>query len=58
MIKNHMGSARAQPTHVHRPDRRYPAAPGDAVWPVLQSLVPPVRTGGRGDPWYTRAGRS
>jgi transposase len=49
-IKKNMGPARAQPTRVRRPGRRYPSDLDDEEWAVLQPLLPPVRTGGRGRP--------
>jgi transposase len=44
------GPARAQPTRLRRPGRRYPSDLGDDEWAVLEPLLPPVRTGGRGRP--------
>ena len=49
-IKKNMGPARAQPTRVRRPGRRYPSDLDDEEWAVLEPLLPPVRAGGRGRP--------
>ncbi|MGH7732694.1 MAG: IS5 family transposase, partial [Gemmatimonadales bacterium] len=50
MTKNTAGPARAQPTRVRRPGRRYQSDLGDDEWAVLEPLLPPVRAGGRGRP--------
>jgi transposase len=49
-IKKNAGPARAQPTRVRRPGRRYPSDLDDGEWAVLEPLLPPVRAGGRGRP--------
>ncbi len=45
-----MGPARAQPTRLQRPGRRYPCDLDDEEWAVLEPLLPPLRAGGRGRP--------
>ena len=49
-IKKNAGPARAQPTRMRRPGRRYPSDLDDQEWAVLEPLLPPVRAGGRGRP--------
>jgi transposase len=49
-IKKNMGPARAQPTRLRRPGRRYPSDLDDEEWAVLEPLLPPARSGGRGRP--------
>ena len=45
-----MGPARAQPTRLRRPGRRYPSDLDDEEWAILEPLLPPARAGGRGRP--------